>query len=94
MYLIAGICVVCEVRCEVNGNFDDLNLTLEARRYLGFYEVWIIIDFKSVPRRHRKIEMRVLGKMLNGTFHTLTSANNFLKIFANLRSWNKKAKVP
>jgi len=52
------------------------------------------MDFKSVARRNRKIEMCVLGKMLNGTFHTVTSSNNFLKMFANLRSLNNKAKMP
>jgi len=32
LYVIARICVVCEVRCEVDGNFDDSNLTLEVNR--------------------------------------------------------------
>jgi len=62
-------------------------------RYPGIYEVRIFMDFKSVARKNRKIGMCVLGKMLNGTFHTITSSSNFLREQANLRSWNNKAKM-
>lgn len=36
------------------------------------------MDFKSVARRNRKIEI-FSDKMLNGTFHTVTSSINFFK---------------
>lgn len=32
LYVIARFCVVCNVRCRVDGNFDDSNLTLEVNR--------------------------------------------------------------
>lgn len=41
-------CVLYEIRDKAEGNFDDINITIDHRRYLAVSVVSIIIACKSV----------------------------------------------
>jgi hypothetical protein len=56
-------CVLYEIRDKTEGNFADINITIDHCRYLAVSVIWVITACKSVDWAQRKFIVCVVEKV-------------------------------